>query len=80
MGKMTASPAQLLVLASVRIVVLDTRFGVSPASRQARQVGTMGRLDATVTPEGSSTSLPSGWKIRRMLCGNIVWWSMMGKK
>ena len=24
-----------------------------------------------------STKMPSGWKMKKMLCGSIVWWSMI---
>ena len=77
---MIASPAQHQGLASVRRVVLDKGFVVRPAFRQEKQAGMMERPDAIATQEGSSTLLPSGWKMRKMHSGNTVWWSTMEKK
>ena len=40
----------------------------------------MERLDATAIQEGSNMLMPSGWKMKKMRCGNTALLSMKGMK
>ena len=67
-----ASPAALPNLANVIETELATRSSMKRARGLERSASMMGRQGVIVTQGANNIKMPSGWRTKRMRCGNIV--------